>query len=117
MIKYGVFLDISKKLRVRLVKNFMDIIVLSQLRKSSSLSGYDIMSYIHGKLGLLMSPSTVYSLLYRLERDGLVEGEWNHRKRVYTLTGKGDIYIKLIQRSSERIPLFIMEIFGERTSA
>ena len=64
---------ILKKMHERIIKNFMDIIVLTELRRGS-MSGYDVISFIHNKFHLLVSSGTVYSLLYSLERNGLIEG-------------------------------------------
>jgi DNA-binding PadR family transcriptional regulator len=72
------------------------------------------MAFIHKKFRFLVSPGTIYSLLYSLERDGLIEGRWNQRKRVYTLTRKGKETIKLILESSEKIHRLIMDIFGDK---
>jgi DNA-binding PadR family transcriptional regulator len=80
---------ILKKMHERIIKNFMDIIIMTELR-NGSLSGYDVISYIHNKFNLLVSSGTVYSLLYSLERNGLVERVWEERKRVYKLTQKGE---------------------------
>src|SRR4030042_2746970 len=84
---------ILKKMHERIIKNFMDIIIMTELR-NGSLSGYDVISYIHNKFNLLVSSGTVYSLLYSLERNSLVEGVWEERKRVYKLTEKGENTIK-----------------------
>ncbi|MGB9914944.1 MAG: PadR family transcriptional regulator [Candidatus Bathyarchaeales archaeon] len=62
---------------------------MNELR-NGPLSGYDVIAYIHNKFNLLVSSGTVYSLLYSLERNGLVEGVWDERKRVYKLTEKGE---------------------------
>jgi DNA-binding PadR family transcriptional regulator len=70
---------ILKKMHERIIKNFMDIIIMTELQ-NGSLSGYDVISYIHNKFNLLVSSGTVYSLLYSLERSGLVEGTWDKRK-------------------------------------
>jgi len=78
---------VLKKMHERIIKNFMDIIILAELR-IGPLSGYDVISFIHNKFHLLVSSGTVYSLLYSLERSGLIEGTWNERKRVYKLTEK-----------------------------
>jgi DNA-binding PadR family transcriptional regulator len=69
-----------KKMNERIIKNFLDIIIMSELR-NGALSGYDIISYIHNKFNLLVSSGTIYSLLYSLERNDLVEGVWDERKR------------------------------------
>ena len=80
---------ILRKMHERIIKNFMDIIIMTELR-NRSISGYDCISYIHNKFNLLVSSGTVYSLLYSLERNGLIEGVWEERKRVYKLTSKGE---------------------------
>ncbi|MGQ9641741.1 MAG: PadR family transcriptional regulator, partial [Candidatus Bathycorpusculaceae bacterium] len=49
----------------------------------------------------------VYSLLYSLERNGLIEGTWNERKRVYQLTEKGKKTIETILSANDKIQNFI----------
>jgi DNA-binding PadR family transcriptional regulator len=104
--------EVLRKLHERIIKGFMDIIVLSKLR-SSSLSGYDIIAFIHDKYGLLISSGTVYSLLYSLERDGLIKGRLHDRRRIYTLTRKGEETIKLVLQSSDKLQKFVMNIFNK----
>jgi DNA-binding PadR family transcriptional regulator len=93
---------ILKKMHERIIKNFMDIIIMSELQKDS-LSGYDIISFIHSKFNILVSSGTVYSLLYSLERNGLVEGVWDERKRTYKLTEKGRKTIETILNANDKI--------------
>jgi DNA-binding PadR family transcriptional regulator len=93
----------------RIIKNFMDIIIMTELR-NASLSGYDVISYIHNKFNLLVSSGTVYSLLYSLERNGLVEGVWEERKRVYKLTPKGEKTINTLLGASDKIKGFMPNI-------
>ena len=100
---------ILKKIHERIVKTFMDTIILSEIR-NGPISGYDIISYIHQKHDLLVSSGTVYSLLYSLERNGLVEGAWIDRKRVYKLTPNGANTIEVIINSSEKIKGFMATI-------
>ena len=97
------------KLRRRAVQNFMDILILTEINKDS-LSGYDVMGLIHQKLNILVSSGTVYSLLYSLEREGLIKGVWNKRKRVYSLTEKGEQNINIINRANEEIQHFLRNI-------
>jgi len=87
----------------------MDIIIMTELR-NNSLSGYDVISYIHNKFNLLVSSGTVYSLLYSLERNGLVEGVWEERKRVYKLTQKGEKTINTLLGASDKIKGFMPNI-------
>ena len=97
---------ILKKMHERIIKNFMDIIILAELR-NGPLSGYDVISFIHNRFHLLVSSGTVYSLLYSLERNCLIEGTWNERKRVYRLTEKGEKTIDTILSANDKIRNFI----------
>jgi DNA-binding PadR family transcriptional regulator len=100
---------VLKKMHERIIKNFMDIIILAEL-KTGPLSGYDVISFIHNKFQLLVSSGTVYSLLYSLERNGLIEGTWNERKRVYKLTEKGEKTIETILGANDKIKNFITSL-------
>ena len=53
------------------------------------MSGYDFMMLIYRRFHVLMGSGSVYSLLYRMERDGLISGTWQERRRVYELTDRG----------------------------
>jgi DNA-binding PadR family transcriptional regulator len=100
---------ILKKMHERIIKNFMDIIIMAELR-NGALSGYDVNSYIHNKFNLLVSSGTVYSLLYSLERNGLVEGVWDERKRIYRLTEKGEKTIETTLNVNEKIKGFMSSL-------
>ena len=80
----------------------MDILILAELQEKP-LSGYDIISLIHRKFNVLVSSGTVYSLLYSLERKGLVTADMDQRKRVYTLTEKGKQTLETVGRANEEI--------------
>ncbi len=101
--------QILKKMHERVIKNFMDIIIMTELQ-NGPLSGYDVISYIHNKFNLLVSSGTVYSLLYSLERNGLVEGVWDERKRVYKLTEKGEKTIEVLLNTSDKVKGFMANI-------
>ena len=87
----------------------MDIILLRELR-DGSLSGYDLIGLIHDKFGVLFSSGTIYSILYSLERDGLVAGIQQKRKRVYAVTEKGEQNMGKIMRANEEIEHFLRKI-------
>ena len=106
---------ILKKMHERIIKNFMDIIIMAELR-NGSLSGYDVISYIHNKFNLLVSSGTVYSLLYSLERNGLVEGAWDERKRTYKLTEKGQKTIETILNANDKINGFMTSLLKVQTT-
>src|SRR3989304_1896356 len=93
---------IFREMHERIIKSFMDVIIMTELRKGP-LSGYDVISYINAKFNLLVSSGTVYSLLYSLERNGLVEGVWMERKRTYKLSEKGKKTIETILNANDKI--------------
>lgn len=98
-------------LKERLVKSFLDELILTRLRKHPK-SGYDFIALIHKKFDILMSSGTIYSALYALERDGLIQGNWASRKRVYTLTEKGKKTIKAILNANHKIQLLVVDLLG-----
>jgi len=98
-----------EKLRKRVIQNFMDILILTEMKKGS-LSGYDVIALLHRRFGILLSSGTVYSLLYSLERDGLIKGVWNQRKRVYELTEKGEQNMQIITKANQEIQNFLRNI-------
>jgi DNA-binding PadR family transcriptional regulator len=102
---------IVKKMHERVIKTFLDTIILAELQNGSK-SGYDIITYIHNKHGFLVSSGTVYSLLYSLERNNLIEGIWFDRKRVYKLTQKGTQTIQTVQCSHEKIKSLLATILS-----
>jgi DNA-binding PadR family transcriptional regulator len=79
-----------KDIETRVVKSFLDILILIEMKKQNNLSGYDITSFVNGKFGGILSPGTVYATLYSMERKGLIKGESDGRKTVYALTEKGN---------------------------
>ncbi len=100
---------ILKKMHERVIKTFLDTIILAELQ-NGPISGYDVIGYIQNKFGFLVSSGTVYSLLYSLERNHLLEGVWIERKRVYKLTEKGTQTIQTILSSHDKIKGFMSTI-------
>ena len=84
----------------------MDILVLNELQKGS-LSGYDVIGILHRRFDLLVSSGTVYSLLYSLERDGLIKGNQIQRTRVYELTEKGKDEREMIIKVNDEVHNFL----------
>ena len=103
---------IVKKLFEKTIKDFMDIIILVKLRdEEAGVSGYDFISYVNDRFGFLVSSGSVYSLLYSLERNGLVKGLWFERKRVYRLTEKGTQPINTIIAAQDKIKGLLDTVF------
>jgi DNA-binding PadR family transcriptional regulator len=103
--------EIVEETQKSMIKDFLDIIVLAELRKSSPLSGYDILELIHKKFDVLISSGTIYSLLYSMERKGLIEGELTEGKRVYALTEKGTNASIAFLKSKEELQRFLGTLF------
>lgn len=104
---------VARKLYERVVKSFMDVIVLKELGNGNPVSGHDMIALIQKRFHLLVSSGTIYSLLYSMERNGLIEGVMTCRKRVYRLTEKGKETLENILESSDEIPLFMKSILGK----
>jgi len=95
----------------RAVLDFLDVIILLELRKRP-LSGYDFIHLIHKKFDILVSTGTVYSYLYALERNGLAKGEHSSKSRTYTLTEFGKEAAKDYLNAKDKISRFILYIFS-----
>ncbi|MBC7130942.1 helix-turn-helix transcriptional regulator, partial [Candidatus Bathyarchaeota archaeon] len=81
-----VIMDIKKKI----VNDFLDLLILLHLYfNEGSFSGYDVLKHLQDKYGLFLSPGTVYSCLYNMERQGFLRGFQRDRRRVYALTKHG----------------------------
>lgn len=95
-----------------IVKAFLDVIVLAMLNGRPE-HGYKIIADLHRAFGVLLSPGTLYPLLYRLEEEKLVEVEEMKRKKVYNLTSLGrkkvSKILRLQRKTSEKIFRFIDE--------
>ena len=79
----------QREIEIRVVKNFLDIIILIEMKKQSGLSGYDVIGFVNETFGGMLSPGTVYATFYQIERKGLIKGVSEGRKTVYKLTDEG----------------------------
>ncbi len=100
---------ILDELNERVVKDFLDIVIMGKL-KNESLSGYDFIAFINKRFNMLISAGTVYSLLYSLERKQLIEGSGEERRRTYKLTEKGEKTIDIILKNHNQIVGFLSSI-------
>ncbi len=66
----------------RLVKEYLDIVILA-LIAGKPMCGTDILDIVHRNFNVLLSPGTVYPLLHRLKKEGLLECECSIKKKVY----------------------------------
>jgi len=103
-------LEILNQMHKRIVKDFLDMVILMELRKRS-MSGYDVITFVHNKFHMLLSSATIYSNLYFLERNGLIRGERTKRKMVYTLTEQGKETVKAFLNSKDKILGMVLNLF------
>ncbi|MFB3889669.1 MAG: PadR family transcriptional regulator [Candidatus Bathyarchaeia archaeon] len=99
----------AEELRKRTVLHFMDILILMELQKRT-MSGYDVMAFLHKKFGVGISSGTVYATLYAMERDKLIEGFWEARKRSYKISQKEKKNVDYLLRAYEPLQLFLRQV-------
>ena len=75
--------------RFKLIKDLLEYIILKYLREQSRVSGYELTGWMNRDYGVLVSPGTIYLKLYSLERQGLIRGVQQGRRREFTITKKG----------------------------
>jgi DNA-binding PadR family transcriptional regulator len=101
---------ISERLNDSMIKNYLDIIVIAMLN-DEPIHGYKLIGELHKTFGVLLSPGTLYPLLYHLKKEGLIEVKLFKRRKLYCLTDKGQIRVQTInvsyQKSNEKIFNFI----------
>jgi len=99
-----------EKLNDSMIKTFLDIIVLAMLN-GEPIYGYKLIGELHKAFGVLLSPGTLYPLLYHLKKEGFIEVKPLKRRKLYCLTDKGQIKVHAInvsyQKHSERIFGFV----------
>jgi DNA-binding PadR family transcriptional regulator len=100
-------------LDVRLIQDFMDIVILKLLRGNHCTSGYELIKYFHHKFHMLVSSGTVYSMLYSLERQGSIEGNFDGKRRVYKLTKEGQTFLTEICKKGQRNHSVFLSIFSD----
>jgi DNA-binding PadR family transcriptional regulator len=95
----------------RLITNFLDIIVIAHF-SDNPFSGYDVLLFLQNNFDIKFSSGTVYSTLYSMEREGLIQGSDSDNKRTYTITKKGKITAE-VATSLENVKNFIAALSGQ----
>lgn len=105
----------SKAVYERHVKAFLDLLVLALL-EDKPRCGYDILAIIHRKFNVLLSPGTLYPLLYALEKRGFIEGQVQNRRRNYAISKKGSNMVKRLSRDFKDSSLTLLSVMGGDSS-
>jgi DNA-binding PadR family transcriptional regulator len=95
----------------RIIKEFLDVIILLELKDKGELSGYDFAVLQHQKFDLSLSPGTVYATLYAMERRGLIEGHNDGKKTTFHLTDKGAAGLENLKRIGPELTDFMKCLF------
>ena len=95
--------EIAERIGDRLIKGFIDVLILGELTRGRPLGAYDVINLVQNKFGILLSPGTVYFVLYSMERKGLIVDGLRERRKVYLLTDKGKETIKAISKAKQKI--------------
>jgi len=91
-----------EKSRTQLYKGVTELALLSLLR-SSAQYGLKILDQLRQEAGLDLAEGTLYPLLHRLEKQGLIRSEWrnrndaSHPRKYYALTRSGQIELNVQQ--------------------
>jgi len=104
--------DVIMEMRERIVRAFFDVIVLMKLSEGcEALGGYDFIKLVTNDFDVMLSAGSIYSVLYSMERGGLIQGMSNRRKRVYTLTGKGEATVKAVSEEKTKVLYLFGSLF------
>jgi DNA-binding PadR family transcriptional regulator len=99
-------------IETRVIKEFLDIIMLCELKTRGELTGYDLAMLEREKFGVSLSPGTVYMTMYAMERRGLIAGKPDGKKTTYSLTAKGERAFEEIMASGSVLVEFMKSIFS-----
>jgi DNA-binding PadR family transcriptional regulator len=95
-------------------KGFLKIILLNII-KDKPTHGYDIIHMVHQKThgNWMPSPGSVYPALEYLESKGYISSEEAERKKVYTITPKGEEAILRMHEKRNEMLNELISFFGE----
>lgn len=92
-----------------IVKNDLELIVLALLA-NGPMHGIEIMKALHKNFGVLLSAGTIYPLLHKLEKDGLLKMEYCLKTKRYSILNPEEVGIMLNGRinANAHINRFLM---------
>lgn len=82
----------------RTVESFLDFLILAMLSKKPATSADDLLGCIHQKLKVSTNLGLLYSHLFYLEREGLIQGASIKNRKVYKVTPKGKQKIAIARK-------------------
>jgi PadR family transcriptional regulator, regulatory protein PadR len=91
--------NLRDKRRTQILKGIVELALLSLLSDGPEY-GLKILDSLRDSAGLDLAEGTLYPLLYRLEKGGLIKAEWrmvneaSHPRKYYALTPEGAAELK-----------------------
>lgn len=76
------------ELRKRHNKKNLEVIILGLLRKRP-MSGSELIEIIYKEFDIFLNTSSLYPILYRCNKERLLEVKKQKKKKIYTITKKG----------------------------
>ncbi len=76
------------EVRKKYAKKSLDVITLGFLKKRP-MSGSELIELIYNEFGVFLNASSLYPILYRYNKEGLLKVEKEKKKKIYTITKKG----------------------------
>jgi PadR family transcriptional regulator PadR len=109
-------IEIVDKLRLELRRGALPLAVLAQLRQEHY--GYSLRKHLNVK-GLDIDEGTLYPLIRRLEKQGLLNSEWRkdekRKKRYYRISGLGEKVLTLLTGEWRSLNESINGILGKES--
>ena len=102
----------NDSLETRIIKSFVDILILRYLKMNEESSGYEILKHLHSDFDVLFSPGTVYHAIYVLERKNLIRSDGDCNGCIYTLTEEGEKSLSDTVESSLQIQNLVSNILS-----
>jgi len=88
------------KTRLTHVRNMLTEVLLAEIEAQGEIHGYALIKHIRKKLGAYLGASTVYPVLNKLEKEGLLISSWGFNGRMsirsYSLTSKGQAELEAL---------------------
>jgi putative component of membrane protein insertase Oxa1/YidC/SpoIIIJ protein YidD len=84
----------------RIVIDFLDVIVVAHF-KDEAFGISEVGKYLEERFKITLSSGTVYSAIYAMERNGLLEGYYLAFARMYKATPKGLHKVDLLTNSEK----------------
>jgi len=91
----------------QLRKGILELAILASLDHKSRY-GYSLIKAIANRNGILIAEGTIYPILWRLLKEGLIQAKWEESnqgppRKYYSLTGEGKKAFKILKTEFDRL--------------